>query len=72
MQDTFCNFVGFCQNSCATTHFYIFGLKLRNEDWGEGGGTEVYIFGNISLLGVHKFQNQSHMSYKRKAFVAEA
>ena len=24
------------------------------------------------LLGVQQFQNQSHMSYKRKAFVAEA
>ena len=28
--------------------------------------------GKVSLLGVQKFQNQSHMSYKRKAFVAEA
>ena len=70
LQDTFRNFVGFCQNWCATTHFYIFGLNLRNEDW--GGGTKVYIFGKISLLGVQKFQNQSHMSYKRKAFVTEA
>ena len=39
---------------------------------GGGGGTKVYIFGKVSLLGVQIFQNQSHMSYKRKAFVAEA
>ena len=73
MQDTFHNLVGFCQNWCATTHFYIFGLNLRNEDWGGGGGgAKVYIFGKVSLLGVQEFQNQSHMSYKRKDFVAEA
>ena len=39
---------------------------------GGGGETKVYIFGKVSLLGVQKFQNQSQMSYKRKAFVAEA
>ena len=52
-------------------HIYIFGLNLRSED---GGGGGVYIFGKVSLPGVHKFQNQSHMSYKlkRKAFMAEA
>ena len=36
------------------------------------GGGKLYIFGRVSLLGVQKFQNQNHMSYKRKAFVAEA
>ena len=51
--------------------FIYFGLNLRNEDrGGGGGGTKVYIFGKVSLLG--EFQNQSQMSYKRKAFVAEA
>ena len=24
--------MGFCQNWCAASHFYIFGLNLRNED----------------------------------------
>ena len=42
----------------------MFGLNLRNEDG--GGGTKVYIFGKVSLLGVQKFQNQSHMSYKKE------
>ena len=58
------------QSWCAATHFYMFGPFLRSED--RGGGGEVYIFGKISLLGVQKFQSHSHMSYKRKAFVAES
>ena len=69
-------------------HIYIFGLNLRSEDggsihfwkglftwsWGGGRKAKVYIFGKVSLPGVQKFQNQSHMSYKlkRKAFMAEA
>ena len=27
---------------------------------GGGGGTKVYIFGKVSLLGVQKFQNQPY------------
>ena len=43
LQDTFRNFVGFCQNWCATTHFYIFRLNLRNEDWG-GGDKNIHFW----------------------------
>ena len=51
----------------------ILKVLYADSDWYNlWGGTKVYIFGKVSLLGVQKFQNQGHMSYKRKAFVAEA
>ena len=69
-------------------HIYIFGLNLRSENGGGsiqfwkglftgslGRGRQKYtFFGKVSLLGVQKFQSQSHMSYKlkRKAFMAKA
>ena len=54
---------------CVATHFHTFGPNLRTKD--QRGG-EVYIFGKVSSLGVQKFQNQGHKSYKRKAVGAEA
>ena len=53
------------------TFSYIL-LSLESHRSERGGGAKVYIFGKVSSLGVQKFQNQSHRSYKRKAIAAEA
>ena len=62
-----------CLKACSvrigvSQHIFLYlGLTIDRE-----GGGGVYIFGKVSSLGVQKFQKQSHMSYKRKAIVAEA
>ena len=54
------------QNWCVTTHFHTFGPNMRSID--RGGGS----IGKICSLEVQLFQNHSHMSYKKKAIVADA
>ena len=46
--------------------FHIFGPNLRSIDQ---GGAIVYIFVKVPSQEVQKFQDQSQMSYKRKAIL---
>ena len=56
-------------------HIFIYLAPTREAKIRGGGGGQKYTFlerSLVSLLGIQKFQNQSHMRYMRKAFVAEA
>ena len=56
---------------CVSQHIlYIWPYVVNNKLEG-GGAAKVYTFGKVSLLGVQKFHQQSHRSYKKKVIVAE-
>ena len=56
---------------CVSQHILYIWHYVVNDKLERGGGGEVYTFGKVSSLGVQKFHQQSHRSYKKKVIVAE-
>ena len=57
----------FCQNWCAATHFRIFGLNLRNEDLGGGGGKSIHFWKGL-FTGSPKISKPLPYELQEKSF----